>query len=360
MIDMEKIATSIVRHLGYLTVDETRCRRIKSPISSCNACIKVCPTDSVRISQNRLEVGNCKECGLCASVCPTGALTWREPSPLLLAKKLEETIDKYQQAIIYCSNAYKGKVSSLGIEVPCFGSISWENWLEVLIYGEKVKVLLPEGNCLNCSIGNIQYAWKQLVGEASQYIKRDLTIISRLKESKNIAKPNNIRFNKQRRMFLGAIVGELGRLPETISKNIFDKGQTSDESSIVYNNELMAERRQVLLNVLNKHSDVTKRVMIETPIMIGNCYFCEACTILCPQGALRQKQENGKVNLQLNPVVCSGCGLCAELCFHKAIQMKSVQLIELNDKEVLIEGQEFLCRKCGNKYVAVEQSCPMC
>ncbi|MEM2103847.1 MAG: 4Fe-4S binding protein [Candidatus Bathyarchaeia archaeon] len=52
----------------------------------------------------------------------------------------------------------------------------------------------------------------------------------------------------------------------------------------------------------------------------GKCMRCLLCVIFCPDGAARWKADDGKVEFDYN--FCKGCGVCANECPVKAIEMK--------------------------------------
>lgn len=50
----------------------------------------------------------------------------------------------------------------------------------------------------------------------------------------------------------------------------------------------------------------------------GKCTKCQTCWVLCPDIAIKLK-EDGSVEVDLD--YCKGCGICAEECPVKAIMM---------------------------------------
>lgn len=52
----------------------------------------------------------------------------------------------------------------------------------------------------------------------------------------------------------------------------------------------------------------------------AKCTRCLLCTIYCPDGAIHWKPERNDVEFDYN--YCKGCGICANECPTKAIEMK--------------------------------------
>jgi 2-oxoacid:acceptor oxidoreductase delta subunit (pyruvate/2-ketoisovalerate family) len=52
------------------------------------------------------------------------------------------------------------------------------------------------------------------------------------------------------------------------------------------------------------------------------CTRCLLCVLFCPDGAIHWQKEKGDIEFDLN--FCKGCGICANECPTKAIEMKMV------------------------------------
>lgn len=50
------------------------------------------------------------------------------------------------------------------------------------------------------------------------------------------------------------------------------------------------------------------------------CTHCLLCVLFCPDGAINWKPEIENIDFDLN--YCKGCGICANECPTKAIEMK--------------------------------------
>jgi len=53
----------------------------------------------------------------------------------------------------------------------------------------------------------------------------------------------------------------------------------------------------------------------------SKCMGCGVCVEVCPYGAMKIVEKNGKKVAENIPAACKGCGACGASCIHKAIKM---------------------------------------
>ncbi|MDD5281404.1 MAG: 4Fe-4S binding protein [Candidatus Omnitrophica bacterium] len=51
-----------------------------------------------------------------------------------------------------------------------------------------------------------------------------------------------------------------------------------------------------------------------------NCIACRMCLMICPEGCVSGKEKNA---FSVDYTFCKGCGLCADICPKKDIEMVS-------------------------------------
>lgn len=357
--DLERLANTVSTHLGNLTVDSSRCTRVRSPLSKCRACLEVCPTGGISWNKNELQVGKCIECGLCATACPSGALEWKYPSPEQLINKLKELVSLYQEAYIYCSQHTPKRNVPWGTEVSCFGSIPWECWLAILQLDDKFKLAHPENSCHTCRVTNGEKLWQQQLQKAENLAGKKINVIEEIKPKRLKKKPQKI--NRERRQLFALFVSSLGKIPENMVNSI--AGGKKETERIVPVSGTAAPRRKVLLHVLQNKPHLAERITISLPVINEKCQFCKACSILCPRGALQQTESGGMFELRLDKTLCSGCGLCTEVCYHNAVELTKYPAATLTKPgQLLISGGEISCPNCGFTYASADTkaTCPKC
>lgn len=344
MLNLEKMAKAVVNEFGSLTVDSNRCSKVRSGLSTCNACRQVCPTGGINCTDTDMEVDNCWECGLCAGVCPTGTFTWKSPSPLSLVAEARELVHLSQKVCIYCGQHIPEKSNQPGIKVPCLGSIPWECWLELLSLSDRVKVLMPEAGCGNCRLKTGEKVWRRELQRAEKMAVKKMPIVAKLETVEKLRVDDMIDY--ERRQFLASLFSGIKKAPARLVAGLLADDFTGEKKSAVTTaaaNPVITERRQVLVNYLKRQTHLAEQVTLKLPVITENCHFCQACSTLCPQGALKQISQADQAKIELDSVMCSGCNLCADICFYQAIKLaeRSAGAL-LAPIKTLAEGKETL------------------
>lgn len=76
------------------------------------------------------------------------------------------------------------------------------------------------------------------------------------------------------------------------------------------------------LTVIPKKSKGDKtgawRIRIRPKYLKKDCIACRMCVMICPEGCVSGKEKN---TFNADFVYCKGCGLCADICPKKDIEM---------------------------------------
>ncbi|HEC82821.1 MAG TPA: CoB--CoM heterodisulfide reductase iron-sulfur subunit A family protein [Thermoplasmatales archaeon] len=65
------------------------------------------------------------------------------------------------------------------------------------------------------------------------------------------------------------------------------------------------------------------------------CMGCGVCVEVCPYGAMKLVEKNGRKVAENIPAACKGCGACASSCIHKAINMR-----HFKDEQIMAQIEE--------------------
>ncbi len=117
-------------------------------------------------------------------------------------------------------------------------------------------------------------------------------------------------------------------------------------------NERYNPRRLIKMAVLGMREEV-----LSNPV-IWYCSACDLCYRKCPQKihisdlmrafcnlAQRGGHKPPRVAARVNERTCVACGLCAEVCPYKAIELVNKRV--LGQGKVVAQVNEFLCMECG-------------
>lgn len=73
-----------------------------------------------------------------------------------------------------------------------------------------------------------------------------------------------------------------------------------------------------------------------TPVIDEDrCRACGVCVEVCPYGAMKLVEKNGRKVAENIPAACKGCGACGSSCIHKAINMR-----HFKDEQIMAQIEE--------------------
>lgn len=356
--------------MAYISVNPELCCKAISSHSGCDKCIAICPVQAISIDKKSIDIkSSCVECGLCASVCPTGALAVQEPTEAALYNKIVHIGKMYGSAIITCNK--NTKKSKQVLRIPCIGSLSLEFLFAVNSLSFPVNVVYEREKCHQCDcfkgideyikrLKKIEKLQKQfnLTGDAI----KNVSSISEPR-SKVFSKENN--FDIERRKLLFSVFNGLSKLPQETFDSFMGKSKKSKEKSATKKRSLTNNRTAFLKRGLSKIQNLHEKSRIDLrlfPRLSNTCYFCKACTILCPMDALEfQKSDD---SLVLHRDRCVGCRLCVDICYHNSLELEygSIGEIVRGKSKILAKGIKQTCKSCGRDILASEvmDNCPIC
>ena len=67
------------------------------------------------------------------------------------------------------------------------------------------------------------------------------------------------------------------------------------------------------------------RTLLRPHYLHKNCIACRMCSMICPEGCVQGKEKNA---FSVDYDFCKGCGVCADICPKKDIEMVPEELKE--------------------------------
>ncbi len=356
VFNLEKLALLVSSRMGPLLVDHQRCSRVRSPLSKCSYCIDICPVNALSFSHDGIEINaDCLECGLCAGVCPTGALGIQEPTELALLDKVAIIGEREGTPVIGCRP--QQDLNPKGILIPCLGSLSWELLLTLDSGSFPVYIVQSKEKCSECPVkgGGEQFL------EQLKTSRELLTLLDMPKGAIQVlAKAPQLKALKKadiqdpsRRAFFRSVFTGAKQVPRTMLNAVLEEPK-AEERGIKAAKGTDTTRLYLLKRSLSgKSAQIKDFETLKQIELASTCYFCKACSILCPLGAIKQTAEN---QLVLDTGKCTGCNLCVDVCMHKSLTLGPGNLSQVcrEEKVVLAQGVQAKCQECGQKMISSE------
>ncbi len=376
MINFEKMANFIVDKMASVDVRSQQCAKIRSPLSKCSQCQDICPQKRIKFTKDKVILSdNCLECGLCASVCPTEALSLKEPNIIVLLDKIERIYKN--DGVVNISCRRNSSVDEKCITIPCIGALMPELLLVMRLYPFPVHMVYTEEQCRHCDVHTGLDVYNSRMRQVDQLVEQaSLSANNIIRADKQVKRQEKMQVSRepqeidmQKRAFIGSFFGGFKSVPQAVLKNFTggDDSESGDTKPSITpqsraSDDLSLDRIEILKKyVYEKVQTSANEVrLLQQPRIEGICYFCKACTTLCPTGALEYREGS---EILLNTDRCYACNMCVDVCYHKSIQLQSVPLESLIMGKISIAKEHTnVCADCRKEFVASESSvqCAMC
>lgn len=293
-------------------IDAGMCVHALAPFSRCDACAGACPRHAIALDDDGLSLdpAACDGCGLCVPACPRDAITLQRPLTILFAGRMRGSawavcpeVSGFDDQPTVCRNA--------------LGHRDLDSLAE-----EGVRDLhLLTGTCSACPRGK---GPQDLDGEHDRHRlvrksagAKPVRLVgyadpAAFRAARSQAENEAEQIDRRRRDLFAALVGS-GREPAAVAT------------------EPLAYYRPV--------------------IDIARCVACDACTGICPDGALVRERLPHHA-YRIVPSHCSGCRLCLDLCDREAITLQEPGPA----REIVLKLDPGRCRSCGAPYYHLQES----
>ncbi|MFV0297541.1 MAG: 4Fe-4S dicluster domain-containing protein [Hyphomicrobiaceae bacterium] len=308
-------------------INGERCVHAKVSFATCRACVDACPVNALQLDDEALEldVELCSGCGRCQPACPWEALGLISDAGKAV---LRATVDAdTHDAYLACGSVADKPAAQrggAGVPAPCIDTFGERDILELLGRGVR-RLVVARDRCPHCQgqgtrpfdlavqrIGAMQASRGQpplrlLTIEGDHWVKRRADVERRSAE-----------LNQGLRRLFG-----LGR-PAAGTR-------VGEEDH---------PRRDQYEHKGGSDGPLQRFVPEMNP---ASCNGCDACTRVCPTGALVLERMDGSLAYRIDARQCNGCGLCCDICEVGAISVH--EMTRAATARLMLE--ENRCRSCG-------------
>jgi len=293
-------------------IDADRCVHALAPFASCRACVEICPTGAWLLDEEGLALATdrCTSCGQCVPACPREAL--QMPRPMAILSRAKDQSD----AFAACQRS-----GVPGATLACVHAIGLRD-LDRMADDGINSLTIATGACATCDRAP---KGPDLEGAAARH--------ARLRASRR--QP----VTTLRRLDADAYSRALARAKEDVDRG--DRSRRRLFSAFV-------DRPPAVVATVPPEP-AEPRAALRPQIDSARCVACDACIRACPDGAMLSVATETGPAYVIEPLACTGCRLCIDVCDQHAVSL---------DRDGLAASQQigldpYRCRACGVRYYAL-------
>ena len=294
-----------------LSVDLSRCLKMRFNASRCRRCVDICPHQAVTLDDGlAINPDQCSGCLLCTTVCPVGALeSSRSDFFICLAQ-----LSKVPEPVLGCIRTKKSANATLA----CLGGLADEHLL-MLSHTLTGSLTLNLTSCPDCPNHSMTVHLRKRLDSLAE--DRPFGRKCRLVLADSAEKLNYSQEVVDRRSFFKSVGHYLFKGADTI---LFPQTEQVQQRS-EYGEKRLPLRRELLNRIRATISpEGAGRIRKDFEFFVSfadNCTSCQGCVAICPTGALQTKSSETPPGF--DHLLCTGCGLCSEFCLDGAVQIYS-------------------------------------
>lgn len=339
--------------MSLLTLDPAKCVRGTNKFSQCNACVAVCPVETIKITEQlpSFVPNDCVGCGGCIAACPDSAYKLDDFSSInYIFSILEQKRD-----VLSCKEA-----------IPCLAALSVEEMISLaLLHPEKPT--LDRAFCAECDIAKTNEPLIEERVEEANFVLEAIESNKRLSfENVNLSVEQK---EQDRRAFLSKLnIKEAIKAKqkfenevEAVSEEEKNHTLSADDIKRLRENKDVPDRRKLLMMALKKTQkpQIYHKLAIDDISFISQkildeetCTNCQMCYRICPTGALSSDKLNSSIFF--DAIACIKCASCHDVCEPNSLMLRSVfdlQELFAPKRETLAKFTIKRCNECGVPFV---------
>ena len=334
----------------YIDFAADLCAHARNGITGCTRCLSLCPTGAILPGGDTVVIDPaiCAGCGQCAAVCPTGAASYALPDASTVAEQLRAALRAWHAAG--------------GTLAPAILFHDADHGTPLIDASGRFGRGLP-AHVIPLGVNEITRLGPEILAAAFAYGAGSIAVLGR-------AKPlHDLGGLIEGLTFVNEVAGAMGygpaRLIETDDPDALEATLAELPRDPARKTPAgfrpPADKRGLMIMAfaeMNAHAAVAAQTLPlsgGTPfgaIMVdaNACTLCQACTGVCPTGALIDNPETPM--LRFTESACVQCGLCAATCPEDAITL--VPQLDFaawdSPRRILHEEEPFCCTTCGTGF----------
>ncbi|MFD1193072.1 4Fe-4S binding protein [Seohaeicola saemankumensis] len=326
------------------------CAHSRNGITGCTRCLSLCPTGAITPDGDSVQIDPaiCAGCGQCAAACPTGAASYALPDVTTVAARLRAALKAWYAAgaktapVVLLHDADHGE--------PLINAAGR--------YGRGLPAhVIPLG------LNEITQAGPEVMAAAFAYGAGGVALLGRA-QPKHDLDGLNASID-----LVAGIAAAMGHGPVTLIETDDPDALEAALADLAVAPAPAtpsgflppADKRGLLVMAFAEMNRAAPTPAAVLPLAKGApfgsvtvdtdaCTLCQACTGVCPAGALLDNPETPM--LRFTESACVQCGLCAATCPENAITLTPQLDFAAWDtpRQILHEEPPFCCTICGTAF----------
>lgn len=296
-----------------LTVNRSRCLRMRFNKNGCAVCTSNCNFDALAFRDDIvIDPGKCTLCMVCVSECPADCFDIEGEDFFSVLAKLRRVQNSVAYPTLGCKTASRVDAHE---KITCLGALSEKHLIAIKNLIDK-PVFLNLTRCSGCKNSFIVDTLKKRISAIKKNSGVDVSDKVLPVEHESDLQFEDISYD--RRGFFSA----MKNLTFLRATALFAKEDREITKS--YSQKKIPIKQDIFNTIIKtiKDEDIRARLLHEYAFTItagDSCDNCFACVGMCSTGALKIKSDDSGLGLLFNSSMCNGCGLCRDFCINEAV-----------------------------------------